>query len=230
MMLDSVLYPNQPTVRWQMQAAERIALTGLLARWKPQYALEVGVFHGGSLMLMAQFCEHIWALDIDPAVPSRFIVPPHVDLRIGAPDTLLRDMLAELDAKDIDLDFVLIDADHSTEGVRRDIEMVIDRPRPPRRPLLIFMHDSGNPICRAGIAGANWAGSPYVHDVELDFVPGQITEYDAQTKRGEVWGGIAVAYMSPEQRVGDLVVRASSALTIAVLQTCARDLSFLEGR
>jgi hypothetical protein len=29
------------------------------------------------------------------------------------------------------------------------------RLRPPRRPLFIFMHNSGNPACRAGFASAN---------------------------------------------------------------------------
>ena len=43
--------------------------------------------------------------------------------------------------------------------------------------MFIAVHDSGNPECRRGISSASWASSPYVHSVELDFVPGQIIEH-----------------------------------------------------
>ena len=221
-MLDEILYPNVPTVNWQMLSSERIALTGLLARLRPRRALEVGVFHGGSLSLIAQFCERVWALDVDPEVPHRFRVPSNVDLRIGDPTSVLANMLDELDAADESLDFVFIDADHSAEGIRRDIETLIQRPRPPREPMFVLMHDSANPECRRGISSAGWAACPYVHHVELDFVPGQIVEYAAVWDgRIEVWGGFALAYLSPEARSGDLTVSAASAQTIAAIQRCA---------
>jgi hypothetical protein len=223
-MLDEILYPNVPTGNWQMLIPERIALTGLLARLRPRRALEVGVFHGGSLSLIAQFCERVWALDVDPEVPLRFRVPSNVDLRIGGPANLLANMLDELDAADQSLNFVLIDADHSADGVRRDIETLIQRPRPPREPMFILMHDSGNVECRHGISSARWAACPYVHHVELDFVPGQIVEHGIQDGRGEVWGGLALAYLSPLARSGDLVVSAASAHTIAAIQRCANGL------
>jgi hypothetical protein len=223
-MLNELLYPNVPTANWQMLTAERMALTGLLARLRPRHALELGVYYGGSLSLIAQFCERAWALDIDPAVPSRFSVPPNVDLRIGAADRLLADTLSELDAAGVALNFVLIDADHSAEGVRRDIETVIRRPNAPREPLVVAIHDSGNPGCRRGIATAGWATSPYVHGVELDFVPGQIVEHGIRDGKGEVWGGLALAFISPHPRSGDLVVSAGAATTIAIIQQFAGSL------
>ena len=116
----------------------------------------------------------MWALDIDPDVPRRFAVSSNVDLRIGAADGLLLNMLDELDAAGIVLNFVLIDADHSSAGVRRDIENIIHRALPPREPMVTLMHDSGNPGCRQGISGASgWAArvSSRIQHVELDFVP-----------------------------------------------------------
>jgi SAM-dependent methyltransferase len=222
-MLDEILYPNVPTTNWQMLSPERIALAGLLARLRPRRALEVGVFHGGSLALIAQFCEHVWALDVDPEVPNRFRVPSNVDLRIGDPTNLLSNMLDELDSADESLDFVLMDADHSADGIRRDIQTFIHRPKPPREPTFILMHDSGNPECRRGISSAGWAACPFVHHVELDFVPGQIAEYAAiRHGRIEVWGGFALAYLSPKVRGGDLVISAASAHTIAAIQRAAK--------
>lgn len=226
-MLDEVLYPNVPTRNWQMLTSERMALTGLLARLRPRHALEVGVYYGGSLSLIAQFCDRVWALDNDPAVPTRFSIPPNVELRIGDAAEVLASMLDELDAADVALNFVLIDADHSAGAVRRDIEAVIHRPAPVREPMFIVMHDSGNPECRRGIYTADWASCPFVHHVELDFVPGQIIEHAIRDDRSEVWGGLALAYLSPQPRAGDLVISAGSATTVAAINRCAGDLSIL---
>ena len=132
-----------------------------------------------------------------PEVPHRFRVPSNVDLRIGDPANLLANMLDELDAADESLNFVLIDADHSAEGVRRDIETLIQRPRPPRERLFILMHDSANLECRRGISSAGWAACPYVHHVELDFVPGQIVEHGTRDGRGEVWAALPLPILAP---------------------------------
>ena len=223
-MLDDLLFPGIPTANWQMMPSERLALAGVLARLRPRYALEIGTYHGGSLSLIAQYAERVWALDIDPDVPNRFRVPPNVDLRIGTPEGLVSSMLDELDAAGVALNFILIDADHSTDGVRRDIETVIHRPTPPREPCVILMHDSGNPACRRGIATADWESSPYVHMVDLDLVAGQIVEQAILDEHGEVWGGLAMACLSPEPRTHPLAVGAISATTVAVLQKCAPDL------
>ncbi|MGH2967863.1 MAG: class I SAM-dependent methyltransferase, partial [Solirubrobacteraceae bacterium] len=220
-MLEEVLYPDVPTTNWQMLTSERMALTGLLARIRPRHAVEVGVYYGGSLSLIAQFCDRVWALDIDPEVPQRFAVPSNVELRIGDATSLLRCTLDELDAARIAINFVLIDADHSADGVQRDIETVIHRPTSPCEPMFMVMHDSGNPECRRGIASASWASCPYVHHVELDFVPGQIIEHEIRDDRSEVWGGFALAYLGPEARTGDLAISAGSATTVAAIQHCA---------
>ena len=226
-MLDEILYPNVPTANWQMLLSERMALTGLLSRLRPHRALEVGVYYGGSLSLIAQFCDRVWALDIDPEVAHRFHIPPNVDLRIGEPTSLLGNTLDELNAAGEALNFILIDADHSADGVRRDIETIMGRSAPPREAMFIVVHDSGNPECRRGICSASWASSPYVHSVELDFVPGQIIEHAIRDDRSEVWGGLALAYLNPRPRTGELLISASSAATVAAAQFCARNLRIL---
>src|SRR5262245_10038402 len=58
--LQQVLYPGLSLEKWQMRDSERMALTGLLYRLRPRYALEVGVYWGGSLRLIAEFCERAW--------------------------------------------------------------------------------------------------------------------------------------------------------------------------
>jgi hypothetical protein len=93
---------------------------------------------------------------------------------------------------------VLVDGDHSAEGVRKDLENLL-RYRP-ATPLFVVMHDSFNPECRRGLRTTNWVASPYVHAVELDFVPGTITA--SPSFLGQLWGGLALAYLKPQERRG----------------------------
>ena len=136
----------------------------------------------------------------------------------------------ELERDGVALNFILIDADHSTEGVRRDIEAVIGRLSPPKQDCFIVMHDSGNPACRQGILSADWASCAYVKSVEVDFVPGQIIEQALGRDASEVWGGLAMAFLSPAPRVHPLVVQASCRTSVAALHHCAANLKILPGR
>ena len=204
---------------------ERIALTGVLARVRPRGALEIGVYYGGSLSLAAQFCQRILAIDIDPAVRDRFTLPPNAELWIGDSRELIPHALADFQKRQIPLEYVLIDAQHSSEGVRRDVNLVL-RYRPVA-PMVILIHDSGNADCRAGILRADWKSNPYVRVVQCDFVPGQIIEHSIRNGRGEVWGGLALAYLDPQPRTGELVVAQGAATTVRGAQFLADDLSLL---
>jgi len=204
---------------------ERIALTGVLARTRPRAALEVGVYYGGSLSLAAQFCQRIIAIDIDPAVPDRLDLPRNVELLIGNSRDMIPKALARLEELTLPLQYVLIDAEHSPEGVRRDINLVLKYL--PSTPMVMLVHDSGNPGCRAGILAADWNANPRVHFVQCDFVPGQIIEHSIKDGRGEVWGGLALAYFDPRPRSGDVVVSEGSATMVRAAQFVAQDLSLL---
>ena len=65
----------------------------------------------------------------------------------------------------------MIDGDHSTDGVRRDIDNILRYK--PSTTLYIIMHDSFNPVV-SGLTAANWSGCPYVQRVELDLVAGSV--------------------------------------------------------
>ncbi len=224
-MYDDVLFPGVIRENWQMMESERIALTGVLARLRPRGALEVGVYYGGSLSLAAQFSERIFAIDIEPAVRDRFVLPDNVELLIGNSQELIPQALARFEQLGLPLEYVLIDADHSADGVRRDLNLVLKYR--PRKPMVILAHDSGNENCRKGILTANWSGNPHVHWVQCDFVPGQIIEHSIQNGRGEVWGGLALAYLDPQPRVGDLVVSQGAATMVRGIQFLAKDLSVI---
>ena len=223
---ENLLFPGVIRENWYMTESERIALTGVLARVRPRGALEVGVFHGGSLSLVAQFSERVLAIDNDPAVRDRFVLPENVELLVGNSQDLIPHALSSLQQLGIPLEYVLIDAEHSAEGVRRDLNLVLAYR--PSTPMLILVHDSGNENCRKGILEADWNANPHVHFVQCDFVHGQIIEHSIQEGHGEVWGGLALAYLDPQPRQGDVVISQKSATMIRAAQFVARDLSVMD--
>jgi hypothetical protein len=216
-MFDDLIFPNVQMGRWQMMQWERVALTGILSRLRPKGSLEVGVYFGGSLSLTSQFAETIVAIDIDPEVPSRFPCPSNVDLRIGPSEALIPQALADFRKKGVPLNFVLIDADHSAKGVKRDIEAVLNYV--PEQPMILMMHDSGNQETRQGILSADWRANPNLHFVDCDFVPGQIIEHTVNVA-AEVWGGLALAYLDATERKGEPEIRESAKTSIACLHRC----------
>ena len=198
------LYPEtEYPLDWHMVPAERCALETVLRRLRPRAAIEIGTFRGGSLQTIAKYAETVISIDIDPSVQENLAPKfPEVKFMTGDSSKLLPEVFAHLEAGGIDLQFVLIDGDHTPEGVRRDIETVLTYR--PRSPMVVLMHDSYNPGCRSGMLTAAWESSPYVHCLEIDYVCGQIVPYPDAETFGEMWGGLAFALFLPEERAGSL--------------------------
>jgi len=193
----------------QMTPCERFALSGLLERLKPTVALEIGTYKGGSLQFLARNSEAVISLDIDPGIPTRLAGKfPNVEFRSGDSHQLLSDLVREMNEQKRPLGFVLVDGDHSTEGVKQDIEQLLNLQ--PQREIVILLHDSFNPACREGMRRANWASCPFVHQVDLDFIPG-IYHYEAHDTAAPrtMWGGFACALLAPEKRIAPLIVQES---------------------
>ncbi|MEZ5391416.1 MAG: CmcI family methyltransferase [Bryobacterales bacterium] len=216
---ERTLYPGCLTEKWQMTDSERLALTGLLARVRPALTVEIGSYWGGSLSLISQFSRSVISVDIDPATPERCGRRPNVSYLIGPSTRVAPELLAKLSRAGLPVELILIDADHSEEGVRRDICSVLTYR--PVRPMIVVLHDSFNPACRQGMLTAPWASSPYCHFVDLDFVPGRIIQ-DGGPVDGEMWGGLAIAYFRPDRRIGDLEIRQSAQATYEQLAAAVR--------
>ncbi len=210
--LADLLYPGCLAGDWQMNDSERLAMTAVLHRLKPVCAIEVGTYRGGSLSLLSQCAGAVFSIDIDPSVPAKFAQFGNVSFFTGTSSDLLPVLLEELDAADLPPEFVLIDGDHSAAGIRRDIEIMLDYV--PTKPLVMLLHDGFNPECRRGMLTAEWSRSPYVHWVDVDFVPGRVVEHGGGGD-GQMWGGLALAWLGPARRRGPLAVRASAGRTFA---------------
>jgi hypothetical protein len=178
---------------WQMSFGERAALEGLLSQVKPRLALEIGTAEGGSLSRMAAHSDEVHSIDLVPCPAPQ---PEHVELHVGDSRRLLPELLARFASEGRVVDFVLVDGDHSRQGVRRDLVDLLASPAISRT--VIVMHDTLNGPVRAGITDVDFASNPAVAFVELDFVSG----YMARTGpfAGQLWGGLGVAVVDSDTR------------------------------
>ena len=196
---------------WLMTDAERSTVQSLLATLKPQVAIEIGVYKAGSLAILAAHSQKVYALDIDPSCEADYAERfPNVEFITGPSQDTLPKLIDRIQASGESLGFLLLDADHSEESVRRDLNNVL-RYRP-KYPLYIVLHDSFHPECRRGIRTADWSRNPHVHLVELDFVAGRfVTEEEGDSYR-QMWCGLALAILLPERRTGDVILHENESL------------------
>jgi len=213
---EEILYPNCLIEQWQMNNSERLALTALLSRHNPQCSIEIGTFMGGSLSLLSQFSKMVFSIDIDRTVSEKFDFFKNVTFLTGFSTVILPLLLKSLDDELVPVDFIFVDGDHSADGVKNDINLVLSYI--PKKPLFVMMHDSFNPECRRGMLGADWNDSSYVQWVDLDFVPGRVIE-NGSTSDGEMWGGLALAYLTPTRRQGLLTIHRSANTLYELVKT-----------
>jgi Methyltransferase domain len=179
--------PLLQDAEWQMSFGERAALEGLLSQLKPRLSIEIGTAEGGSLARICAHSEEVHSFDlVEPDEKAREL--PGVELHTGDGHVLLPAFLAQLAQEKRNVDFVLVDGDHSTEGVRRDMEDLLDSPAIGRT--VIVAHDTANEVVRAGLDAVVYEAYPKVAYVELDFVAGYV--FDEESLRNEMWGGLGL--------------------------------------
>jgi len=208
--------PNSPSfvfdqlaLEWQMTRCEKFAFAALLEESKPQVAIEVGTYRGGSLQVISKYAQKVYSLDIN-AESQKALAPlfSNVDFKVGDSKEMLPDLVQQIQSKGENVGFILIDGEHTSNGVRRDINAVLQIK--PQRPIYLVMHDSFNPECRRGMLAADWQSCPFVHFVEIDFVPG-VFHFDAfdTAQAKSMWGGLALAQLLPTQRTEPLTIHQS---------------------
>jgi hypothetical protein len=205
--------PNSPTfvfddlpLHWQMTRCEKYALASILEMANAGVAIEIGTYKGGSLQVISKRAGKVYSIDITPecreTLGGRF---NNVEFITGDSTRILPGLLRKIAEAGEQLGFVLIDGNHSTEGVKSDINAVLKYV--PIRPVYVVFHDSFHPPCREGILAADWGQCDYVHYVEIDFIPGVYHREAFDTARPKsMFGGLALALMRPEKRAGEITV------------------------
>jgi hypothetical protein len=121
-------------LEWQMTPPERAAIVQLLNHARPPVAVEIGTHKGGSLQVISPRAGRVYSLDINSQVKANLSpLFQNVDFRTGDSAKTLPEVFREIDERGEELGFVLIDGDHSYEGVRRDANLVLGyTPKRPR--------------------------------------------------------------------------------------------------
>jgi hypothetical protein len=172
---------------WQMSYGERAAMEGVLAQIRPSLALEIGTAEGGSLRRIAAYSQEVHSFDLVP--PDAEVSDlPNVTFHTGDSHALLPQALADLAAAGRLVDFVLIDGDHTADGVQQDLEHILSSPALERA--IVLLHDTMNQDVRRGIERVNIAEHPKVALVDLDLVPGSLSRREPY--RLQMWGGLGM--------------------------------------
>ena len=184
---------------WQMTFGERAALEGLLAELEPKVAIEIGTASGGSLRRLAKYSDEVHSFDLVQPPPTMRALD-NVTFHTGE---VMRCCLStssrSLGRRAID--FVLVDGDHTADGVRRDLDDLLASDAIAR--CIIVIHDTANEVVRAGLEMVDYDAYPKVKHVDLDFVAGHLSEADrftinsgaasdwwsSMTARGPTFGG-----------------------------------------
>ena len=175
-----------------MSFGERAALEGLLSSSRPDLAIEIGTAEGGSLQRLAHHSGEVHSFDlVEPE--ERFRSLPNVHLHTGDSHALLPELLARLTEEGRNVGFVLVDGDHSADGVRQDMEDLLDSPAVGRS--VILMHDTMNEEVRRGLEAVPWERWDKVTWVELDFVAGFVFK---EPLLHEMWGGLGLVVVDDE--------------------------------
>jgi hypothetical protein len=167
---------------WSMALGERAALAGIVAEVKPTLAVEIGVARGGSLRVIAEHSREVHGFDFDPQVQDP---PANAVFHVGDYHVLLQRLLEAFANVGRNVDFVLVDGDHSAAGVERDLRDLLASPAVGRT--VIVLHDTRNDSVRAGIERSGFRESPKLVHADLDFVSTGPVTYVR-----EMWGGLGL--------------------------------------
>ena len=193
--LEPMSLPAFAQTPWQMSYGERAAFEGILSQVKPRLAVEIGTAQGGSLQRVAAHSDEVHSFDL-VAPPDEVADLENVTFHTGDSHQLVNDYLHHAADRRRSVDFVLIDGDHSADGVRRDIVDVLGSDAVTGT--VIVLHDTLNPEVRRGIEAAGIADHPKVALFELDLVPGYLARREPY--RLQMWGGLGVIVVDAEHR------------------------------
>jgi hypothetical protein len=203
----------------QMSLGERAAMEGVLSVLQPELALEIGTAEGGSLRRVAAHSAEVHSFDlVEPDSETARIA--HATFHAGDSHELLPVFLGELAGAGRNVDFVLVDGDHSASGVRTDIEDLLDSPAIGRT--VILLHDTANEEVRRGMDAVDLDRYPKVSHADFDFVAGYV--FREPSLKDEIWGGLGVILVDDgNPRSSSVPARQERIVETATLLREARD-------
>ena len=171
-----------------MAPGEQAALSGVVQLLQPSLSIEIGTAEGGSLGMISLASEEVHSFDLQrhsSLTSERF---PNVVFHTGDSHELLPKLLDELSKSGQNVDFALVDGDHSAEGVQADVEILLRSPSVGLSAILV--HDTLNRRVRKGLENVDYEAFDKVRFVDLDFVPGRVMREGPV--KDEYWSGLGL--------------------------------------
>jgi hypothetical protein len=198
-------FNEDPDIEWQMSRSEKYCLIELLKTIEPDVSIEIGTYKGGSLQVLSQFSKQVYSLDISPEpkknLKSKF---NNVEFKIGESHKIINELIHEIHDEKRKLNFILIDGDHSKNGVVKDLEAILSYKF--KNPLTIILHDSFNPQCREGIKSIDYSKYKFIEHIEIDYITGC---FSPNKDFREMWGGFCLIKINPSYKVVNTKVNES---------------------
>jgi hypothetical protein len=180
---------------WQMQPGERAMLSHILRESECSVYAEIGIWYGGSLIEASSIAKYAIGIDIDNLVSERFSVPENCEIRIGASQELIPELLNPQDIEKKP-SVLLIDGDHAYEGVFADLKTVAENVS---SELIVILHDTGHNEVRNACKDA-FLSFENIYAMDLDLVPARVIMEGGG--KGEVWGGLGIFGITPKPTEG----------------------------
>lgn len=176
---------------WQMSLGERAALEGVLAQLQPEISIEIGTASGGSLERIAAHSTEVHSIDL---MEMEGEPPGNARLYVGDSKRMLPEILGGFTSERRNVDFVLVDGDHTAEGVRADLVSLLSSPAVSRT--LILVHDTMNEVVRWGVKAVRFESFAKVSHVNLDFLTGYMARNGPFA--GQLWGGFGLVLVDAD--------------------------------
>ena len=189
-------------ILWQMSSAERASIFYLISKLENKgTAIEIGSYKGGSLRVLSRFFKKVYSLDVNHDNIVNKEQYGNVKWVKGDSKKTLPALIKRLNKSKESVNLILIDGDHSYEGVLKDIESVLEYK--PIDQTILLIHDSWFRPSRDAISKADWNSNPHVRLVEKDLVTGDLMS----SGNGNIFvGGLALVIMTVEQRTGAIEI------------------------
>lgn len=191
------------SVCWQMSPHERASILLLLRRLEySTTAIEIGCYAGGFLRQLVATHQHVFSIDLD----HKSLDKNHKDFSLVKWFTgpSKEQIPVALAAATLPVSFMLIDGDHSYNGVSTDLYKCLEYI--PTEECIILVHDSWYSPSRKALLDFPFHNYQHVHFVDLDFCTGTYAN-------GNWVGGLALIHLLPKPRTNELEVRQSDKLT-----------------
>ncbi|MBV9047409.1 MAG: class I SAM-dependent methyltransferase, partial [Solirubrobacterales bacterium] len=160
---------------------------GLLCQIRPKLAVEIGTAEGGSLRPIAKHSTHVHSFDL-VAPPIDIIELPNVTVHTGDSHVLLPQVLAELARDGLNVDFALVDGDHTADGAERDVRDLLTSEAVTST--VIVLHDTMNDEVHAGLTRIDAAAERKIVYYDPNFLAGRLSYGDGL--HHQLWGGLGI--------------------------------------